>query len=576
MDVNNRRFALLLFIVFALLAGGCRPAPQIEASVNPGSIRFSGERAMAIERDFVTRFPNRHSGQPNNRLAAEWVRGQLTSLGWNCRMQEWQIVNYNRPVPLNNTVCDLPGESPREILVVAHHDQAPTTVQGADNDGSGIAILLHLAEIFTAEAPLPHSLTFVSTDAEEYGMIGSRYFIQNHPDPSQIIAGISLDNLGRYYYDGMNMELIGQFRGYAPIWLPLAVREAARAAGLWQVHLRSPLDQIIDQAGPISFMDQGPMVAAGVPAVGLAAHVPPEYADEHYHRWHHPDDDLESQSPAALASSGATAEALIRQLLSMETFPQDSGPYIYLDSSQQVLRGFPLWSIFIGFVSLFFLGSAVVGESSLRDKLSKWRLAIPHFLGLWLPLLGSILLLYLFVEVGLMDEYHLYPATSKDPALLNPRWPAVVLFLIGLSLFLYLGRMLVSRFTPNLPAPPYAVVKSAALLIIGLSLIYILVANPFSLLFCLPLLFWFLIRGRGGLGRALDIIFFLLGGLAVYALIYQFGFVVLRYDFAMLWFLMNMFSIRMIGFPTAVVITAIIGAGLMLLVSPPYKRVQPD
>ena len=53
---------------------------------------------------------------------------------------------------------------------------------------------------------------------------------------------------------------------------------------------------------------------------------------------------------------------------------------------------------------------------------------------------------------------------------------------------------------------------------------------------------------------------FLLGGLVVYGLIYVFGF---------LWYLLNMFSVRMLSFASAGVITAILAAGLSLVVKPP-------
>jgi hypothetical protein len=82
-------------------------------------------------------------------------------------------------------------------------------------------------------------------------------------------------------------------------------------------------------------------------------------------------------------------------------------------------------------------------------------------------------------------------------------------------------------------------------------------------------LFWLLIRARRGLGRLLDVLLFLLGGLIVYALVYTFGFIVLRLDWAMLWYLLNMFSIGMISFPMAVVIMGIFAAGLTLVVDPP-------
>jgi hypothetical protein len=187
---------------------------------------------------------------------------------------------------------------------------------------------------------------------------------------------------------------------------------------------------------------------------------------------------------------------------------------------------------------------------------------------LWLPLLASVLLLYLFVAVGLMDEYHIYPGTVKDEPLYNPRWPAVALFLVGLAVFIGIGHRLAGRYGGRLDTLAPGDVKSFAFFVLGVAQLYILVTNPFSLLFCLPLLFWILITGRRGLARWLDVALFLLGGLVVYALFYFFGFVILRNDWAVFWYLMMMFSIGMISFPTAAAITGIIAAGLSMIVPP--------
>ena len=262
------------FILIAVTA--CSAAPEVPATYDPASLRFDGEQAFALEGEFVSKFSDRASGLPNNRLAAEWFKERLSSLGWECYLDEWEIINYSQPTPLNNAVCRLPGASEREILVIAHHDQALTTVQGADNDGAGIAMLLHLAEIFAAEGPHPYTLVFVSTDAEEYGMIGSGRYVQTHPTPGDIIAAFSLDNVGRSYYDAVNMEQIGQYRKFGPLWLALAAREAARHSGDgWVVNVTALMDQLTGQMAPVSFMDQGPLVAAGVPALGFTGHTPP-------------------------------------------------------------------------------------------------------------------------------------------------------------------------------------------------------------------------------------------------------------------------------------------------------------
>ncbi|MDH3942572.1 MAG: M28 family metallopeptidase [Anaerolineae bacterium] len=560
-------FIAFLFISFASAA--CSPADAVDIQVSPKEIGFSGERAYAIEEDFVSLFPNRDSGQPNNRLAVEWLKENYESLELSCSIDEWEIVNYSRPVALNNLVCRLEGKDAQEILIVSHHDQAPDTIEGADNDGSGVAIMLHLAEVFSAGSQPKYTLTFVSTDAEEYGMIGTGRYVQTHPDVSRIVAGISLDNLGRDYYNSMNMELIGQFRGYGPIWLALATRAAAEVSGAeWEVNLRAPLDQILDQAGPISFMDQGPMVAAGIPAIGLAAGVPPEFQELHYQLWHDPGDTMQYQSPESLGQSGLIAEALVRQVLSMHEFPQQSGPYIYFDGSGQMLRGAPLWLLFVAFVSIFFIAAARLQPGSIAEKWQGFRSALPHFLSLWLPMVASLLLLYLMVAVGIMDEYHLYPATSKDAAVYNPRWTAIFIYVLGSGVFFYLARWLHKKRLAFARRPDHTSVKGLAMLIVGLSGIYVLVKNPFSLLFFVPLLFWLLIRGRSGWGRILEVVLYFMGGLVFYGLFFFFGFVIFDYQFAFGWFLLMMFSIQMIGFVTASLLAAVIAAGLSLVVPP--------
>lgn len=560
-------------VIPVMLQFACSLEPSITSAYDPSALRFSGERARAIEADFVQRFPNRSSGRENNRLAAEWLRNEFTRLGLICTMDKWQVVNYSKDVPLQNVICTLPGESAQEIVLTAHFDQSPLTIQGADNDGSGIAILIHLAEIFAAQKPLAHTLVFLAADGEEYGMLGARRYVQTHPDTSRIAAGISLDNLGNNFYNGLDIDSRGQFRRYGPLWIQRMAQEVAKAAGdLWIPGIVPPVDQILSQAVPISFVDNGPFIAAGIPALNFGGHVPPEASARYWDLYHSPNDTIENQSAASLYQAGRVTEALMRQLLSMETFPNESGPYIYLAASQRVLRGVPLWSLFAALVALFFVGAGVAGRKEFRRGLKSWRGPLLRFLSLWWPLLAAIALLYLFVAVGLMDKYALYPATTKDPAQYTPKWAAVTLWLVGLAIFLWLGRRIAARTMKVTTVDSWARIKSLALLVLGLGAVYLAVINPFSLLFMLPLLFWLLISGRRGAWKTFDIIFFLLGGLVVYVLFYFFGYVVLHIDLAVLWYLMMMFSVRMVSFPTALAITAIIGAGLMMVINPPRVR----
>ena len=239
----TRTFILTLAI---LSITACVPAPKVDIGVDSGQIQFNGQRAFELESEFATTFKNRDSGTAANKAAAEWIKAKFESVGWTCHLDEWEVVLYSEDVPLRNVVCELRGQSPRQILAVAHHDQAPETIEGADNDASGISILLHMAEIFASEEAPPYSLVFVATDAEEWGMLGTLRYVQTHPDTTNIIAGMSLDNLGHPYYAGMNMELTGQGKGYGPIWLALTTRASAQAVGSeWDVYLPAAIDQII-------------------------------------------------------------------------------------------------------------------------------------------------------------------------------------------------------------------------------------------------------------------------------------------------------------------------------------------
>jgi len=136
---------------------------------------------------------------------------------------------------------------------------------------------------------------------------------------------------------------------------------------------------------------------------------------------------------------------------------------------------------------------------------------------------------------------------------------------------LYLGRRSARGRSRGLPALEYSDIRSLSLLILGLGGVYILAVNPFGLLFMVPLLFWFLIWSRKGIGRVLNVLLFILGGLVVYALVYIFGFTVLHLDFAFLWYMLNMFSIGMISLPMAAVIMGIIAAGLAMITIVPAR-----
>jgi hypothetical protein len=70
-------------------------------------------------------------------------------------------------------------------------------MNGADDDGSGTAVLLEIAERFSTEHPA-RSIIFVSHQGEEAGLLGSRWFVDHPTIPlDSVVAAHNMDMLGK-------------------------------------------------------------------------------------------------------------------------------------------------------------------------------------------------------------------------------------------------------------------------------------------------------------------------------------------------------------------------------------------
>ncbi len=88
-----------------------------------------------------------------------------------------------------------PGSSSRAVDTTAIH-------YGADDNASGVAVVLELAEKFASEGNNPRSIMFGAFGAEEMGLLGSKYLVEHLPvDPEHINAMINLDMIGRLKED---------------------------------------------------------------------------------------------------------------------------------------------------------------------------------------------------------------------------------------------------------------------------------------------------------------------------------------------------------------------------------------
>ncbi len=119
-----------------------------------------------------------------------------------------------------NTIGILPGSDPalrgQYVVFSAHMDHigtaaggrcapigADSTCNGADDDASGTAGVLELAEAFARRGVRPRrSLLFLTVSGEERGLWGSRIFTEQPTVPmDSIVADLNLDMIGRNWAD---------------------------------------------------------------------------------------------------------------------------------------------------------------------------------------------------------------------------------------------------------------------------------------------------------------------------------------------------------------------------------------
>ncbi len=128
---------------------------------------------------------------------------------------EFTPIGAQKPVKARNVIGVLPGANPafanEAVIVSAHYDhlgrsgpgvrvgEVGQVHPGADDNASGVAVLLELARTLAAAGAPPRTIVFVAFSAEESGLQGSKYYVANPiPVPRAGIRSVlNLDTVGR-------------------------------------------------------------------------------------------------------------------------------------------------------------------------------------------------------------------------------------------------------------------------------------------------------------------------------------------------------------------------------------------
>jgi hypothetical protein len=170
--------------------------------VQPASIHFLVSPALAEE-------VLRSSGKSLKQLRDEALQNQeFTPIFIDNAVVTINARVINETKQTENVLGILPGSDPdlktQVVAFTAHYDHLGknrdgVVYPGADDDGSGTAAVLELAEAFVKNPVKPkRSLLFMTVTGEEKGLFGSQYYVENPAIPlDQTMADLNLDMVGR-------------------------------------------------------------------------------------------------------------------------------------------------------------------------------------------------------------------------------------------------------------------------------------------------------------------------------------------------------------------------------------------
>jgi glutaminyl-peptide cyclotransferase len=287
-------------------------ACQARAGAGGGTREFSGQTAFGyVERQmaFGPRVPN----TPGHVRTGDWLEAQLRQRADTVVVQAFtQRTSQGTTLRLRNFFARFRPQATERVLFVAHWDTRPKAdksfnlgqralpVPGANDGGSGVAVLLGVADALKARAPaIGVDLLFV--DGEDWGdftdstetLLGARYFAAHQPPGYTTLFAVVFDMVG-------DKDLQIPQEGYSVSRAPEVVQR------VWDTAARLGYERVfVPRVSEALTDDHVPLQQAGIRAIDVVDFTFP------YH--HTTEDTLDKVSAASLQIVGDVAVALVRQ-----------------------------------------------------------------------------------------------------------------------------------------------------------------------------------------------------------------------------------------------------------------------
>jgi len=158
----------------------------------------------------LTEIGPRWSGTAEEMETGQYIMDAFDEMGYGAERQAFSATSDDgEAIDSSNIIAVKDGDSPQVIVVGAHYDSSDEGL-GTDDNGSGVAVLLEVAEL-VADETTPYTIYFVAFGAEEAGLLGSYEFMDALGD-EDILLYVNMDSLSigdvTYIYSGSDTDAL--------------------------------------------------------------------------------------------------------------------------------------------------------------------------------------------------------------------------------------------------------------------------------------------------------------------------------------------------------------------------------
>lgn len=157
---------------------------------------------VSADIDFLAKpeLDGRVAGSDGDKAARDYIVKRMTDAGLTVSEQAFKFGETTTA----NVIGAIKGETDDIIIVGAHYDHLGDAHLGANDNASGVAGMLAIADRFAGTKP-HRTLAFIAFGGEEEGMMGSTFYVAHAPDAlpmANVVQYINLDMIGSYKSKG--------------------------------------------------------------------------------------------------------------------------------------------------------------------------------------------------------------------------------------------------------------------------------------------------------------------------------------------------------------------------------------